>query len=226
MVRRVYLFMGDKALLRTGAPPLFSPGEATALGADRAAFILLGWTDEGPRLAATLDESVLDETAIRAIDLRSLAVEGAVSPDHLGALAQARALSHWHQRHGFCAVCGSPTVMRIGGYRRDCPKCGAEHFPRTDPVVIMLAISGSGDGERCLLGRQARFAPGMYSCLAGFLEPGETIEDAVRRETGEESGIHVRRVRYYSSQPWPFPASLMIGCHAEAISDRNHPRRG
>ena len=104
--------------------------------------------------------------------------------------------------------------MRIGGYRRDCPNCGAEHFPRTDPVVIMLAI----DGERCLLGRQARFAPGMYSCLAGFVEPGETIEDAVRRETAEEAGITVGRVRYHASQPWPFPSSLMIGCHAEALS--------
>ena len=104
--------------------------------------------------------------------------------------------------------------MKIGGYRRDCPACGAEHFPRTDPVVIMLAI----DGDRCLLGRQARFAPGMYSCLAGFVEPGETIEDAVRRETQEEAGITIGRVRYYSSQPWPFPSSLMIGCHAEALS--------
>jgi NAD+ diphosphatase len=102
----------------------------------------------------------------------------------------------------------------MGGYRRDCPACGAEHFPRTDPVVIMLAI----DGERCLLGRQARFAPAMYSCLAGFVEPGETIEDAVRRETAEEAGIAVGRVRYHASQPWPFPSSLMIGCHAEAIS--------
>jgi NAD+ diphosphatase len=104
--------------------------------------------------------------------------------------------------------------MSMGGYRRDCPACGAEHFPRTDPVVIMLAI----DGERCLLGRQARFAAGMYSCLAGFVEPGETIEDAVRRETGEEAGIRIGRVGYHSSQPWPFPASLMIGCHAEAIT--------
>ncbi len=136
----------------------------------------------------------------------------------LGAMAQARSLCNWHLRHGHCSVCGAPSVMKIGGYRRDCPACGAEHFPRTDPVVIMLAI----DGDRALLGRQARFAPGMYSCLAGFVEPGETIEDAVRRETQEESGIRIGRVRYYSSQPWPFPSSLMIGCHAEALSTEIH----
>jgi NAD+ diphosphatase len=104
--------------------------------------------------------------------------------------------------------------MKIGGYRRDCPACGAQHFPRTDPVAIMLTVHG----DRCLLGRQRRFLPGMYSCLAGFIEPGETIEDAVRRETREESGILVGRVDYRASQPWPFPASLMIGCVAEALT--------
>jgi NAD+ diphosphatase len=109
-------------------------------------------------------------------------------------------------------VAGSLPVRGGGG--RVCQNCGAEHFPRVDPVVIMLAVQG----ERCLLGRQPRFAPGMYSALAGFLEPGETIEEAVRRETKEEAGIHIGRVRYHSSQAWPFPSSLMIGCHAEAIS--------
>ncbi len=104
--------------------------------------------------------------------------------------------------------------MTQGGYRRDCPTCGAQHFPRTDPVVIMAIV----DGDRVLLGRQARFVPGMYSCLAGFLEPGETIEDAVRRETWEEAGIRVGRVGYHSSQPWPFPNSLMIGCIGEALT--------
>jgi len=211
---RLYLFRGDQALLR-GAEPLFTAAEASALGAEPERTILLGWTAAGPRLAAELwSGTAVDDPAIRLTDLRTLAVDGQVAANHLGALAQARALCHWHARHGFCAVCGSATAIRIGGYRRDCPACGAEHFPRTDPVVIMLAV----DGDRCLMGRQARFAPGMYSCLAGFLEPGETIEDAVRRETREESGIVVGRVRYYASQPWPFPASLMIGCHAEALS--------
>lgn len=211
---RLYLFRGDQALVR-GAEPLFTAAEARALGAEPERTILLGWAAAGPRLAAELGSgTAVDDPAIRLVDLRTLAVEGAVAADHLGALAQARALCHWHARHGFCAVCGQPTAIRIGGYRRDCAACGAEHFPRTDPVVIMLAV----DGDRCLMGRQARFAPGMYSCLAGFLEPGETIEDAVRRETREEAGIAVGRVRYYASQPWPFPASLMIGCHAEALS--------
>jgi NAD+ diphosphatase len=100
------------------------------------------------------------------------------------------------------------------GWRRDCAKCKAQHFPRTDPVVIMLAT----DGERCLLGRSPRFVPSMWSCLAGFVEPGEAIEDAVRRETREEAGIACGRVTYFASQPWPFPTSLMIGCHAEALN--------
>lgn len=214
---RLYLFQGEKAVLRldAGSGPLFTIAEADALGADRAEIILLGWTEAGPRLAVTIpDATQLDEGALRLIDLRSLAIEGGIAADQLGAMAQARSLCHWHLRHGFCSVCGAKSMMRIGGYRRDCPSCGAQHFPRTDPVVIMLAI----DGDRALLGRQARFAPGMYSCLAGFVEPGETIEDAVRRETQEEAGIKVGRVRYYSSQPWPFPSSLMIGCHAEALT--------
>jgi NTP pyrophosphohydrolases containing a Zn-finger, probably nucleic-acid-binding len=121
----------------------------------------------------------------------------------------------WHRRHGFCANCGVRTASASGGWRRDCTACGAQHFPRTDPVVIMLSVRG----DRCLLGRQARFAPGMYSCLAGFVEPGETVEDAVRRETMEEAGIRTGRVRYLASQPWPFPSSLMIGCLAEALDD-------
>ncbi|KAB2875119.1 MAG: NAD(+) diphosphatase [Bauldia sp.] len=217
----LYLFRADQALLRSTNPaePLFTFAEAARLGTTPERTILLGWTPAGPRLAAQLaDETAIDEAAIRLADLRSLAVEGTVAPDHLGALAQARALCYWHARHGFCAVCGAPTAMRIGGYRRDCPACGAQHFPRTDPVVIMLAVDAENGGDRCLMGRQARFAPGMYSCLAGFLEPGETIEDAVRRETREEAGITVGRVRYHASQPWPFPASLMIGCYAEATT--------
>lgn len=211
---RAYLFHGDKVMLR-GADPLFTVGEAANLGLQRPETILLGWAGGGPRLSGIIPETVpLPAGAAEETDLRSVAVEAAVSPEHIGALAQARSLLNWHQRHRFCSVCGQPSVMKIGGYRRDCPACGAEHFPRTDPVVIMLAV----DGERCVLGRQSRFAPGMYSCLAGFLEPGETIEDAVRRETHEESGIRIGRVRYHASQPWPFPSSLMIGCHAEAIS--------
>ena len=219
---RLYLFRGDK-VLTAGGQPLFAPVDAVALGALTEKAVLLGWADDAPRLAATIPETIaLDEAAIALTDLRTLATTGAVSVEHLGALAQARSLVNWHGRHGFCANCGAATRIANGGYRRDCPVCGTEHFPRTDPVVIMLAIHGAGTDERALLGRQPQFAAGMYSALAGFLEPGETIEAAVRRETLEESGIRIGRVRYHASQPWPFPASLMIGCHAEALSTDIH----
>jgi len=134
--------------------------------------------------------------------------------EHLPALAAAKALLSWHETHRFCAKCGHETKVTDAGWRRDCPNCGTHHFPRTDPCVIMLAI----DGERCLLGRQSRFPPGMWSCLAGFVEPGETFEEAVRREMFEEAGIKTGRVSYYASQPWPFPMSVMIGFHVEAES--------
>jgi NAD+ diphosphatase len=215
---RVILFRADRALLK-GADPLFTVAEAGSLGATLAEAVLLGWASGGPRLAAALPETAaVDESRVALTDLRTLAIAGEMDADSLGALAQARSLLAWHGRHGFCANCGNPTRIAIGGYRRDCPNCATEHFPRTDPVVIMLAIHDGAAGARALLGRQPRFAPGMYSCLAGFLEPGETIEAAVRRETHEESGVRVGRVRYHASQPWPFPSSLMIGCHAEALT--------
>ena len=150
-----------------------------------------------------------------AIDLRSIAVQGLVPPDELGALAQAKSLLGWHARHRFCAQCGAPTAPSCGGLRRDCAACGVQHFPRTDPVAIMLVARE----ESCLLGRQARFVPNSYSCLAGFISPGETLEDAVRREVREEAGVPVGRVEYVLSQPWPFPSSLMIGCYGEALTD-------
>ena len=129
-------------------------------------------------------------------------------------IGQAKAMIDWHQRHGFCPRCGAPTKMMDAGYRRLCGKCNAEHFPRVDPVVIMLATSG----EACLVGRGKQFPPGMFSALAGFVEPGETIEEAVRRELMEEASVKVGEVTYYATQPWPFPSSLMIGCFAKAES--------
>ncbi|MEZ5553108.1 MAG: NAD(+) diphosphatase [Pseudomonadales bacterium] len=133
-----------------------------------------------------------------------------------GITAQARSQIDWHRRHGFCSVCGARTEQRRGGHQRRCSDCNAEHFPRTDPVAIMLIT----DGEQCLLGQSAgRLAnAGMYSALAGFIDQGESIEEAVRREIREEAGIEVGEVRYHSSQPWPFPSSLMIGCHGQALT--------
>jgi NAD+ diphosphatase len=136
-----------------------------------------------------------------------------------GILAQARSQLDWHRRHQFCSVCGTRTEQRKGGHVRRCDDCGAEHFPRTDPVAIMLVT----DGDRCLLGQSAGLArTGMFSALAGFIDQGESIEEAVRREVKEEAGIRVGEVRYHSSQPWPFPSSLMIGCHGRAETTDIH----
>lgn len=129
--------------------------------------------------------------------------------------ACARSLTDWHQRHGFCANCGAVTQMIRGGWARHCHDCEAEHFPRTDPAVIMLALHN----DRVLLGRQHRFPPKQYSALAGFVEVGESIEEAVARELREEAGVLATSVRYVASQPWPFPSSLMIGCFAEVADD-------
>jgi NAD+ diphosphatase len=137
-----------------------------------------------------------------------------VSVKDAAIIAQAKAMIDWHQRHGFCPRCGAQTKIMDAGYRRLCSQCSAEHFPRVDPVVIMLATFG----EACLVGRGKQFPPGMFSALAGFVEPGETIEEAVRREPMEEASVKVGEVTYYATQPWPFPSSLMIGCFAKAES--------
>lgn len=131
-----------------------------------------------------------------------------LQPEDLALYGGARSLVDWHARHRFCANCGSPTKLAKGGWQRNCDNCGAQHFPRTDPVTIMLVEHE----DKLLLGRQPRFPPRMYSALAGFVEPGETIEEAVAREVQEEAGVTVRDVRYLASQPWPFPSQLMIGC--------------
>lgn len=140
----------------------------------------------------------------------------AMSDEDMAIYGCARSLVDWHARHRFCAKCGSPSVLAKGGWQRNCsdPDCRAEHFPRVDPVAIMLV---EHDG-RLLLGRQSRFPPRSFSALAGFVEPGEAIEEAVAREVFEEAGVKVRDVSYISSQPWPFPSQLMIGCHAHADS--------
>lgn len=198
------------------ADPLFTAAEATVLASGEPVF--LGAVDGAGRLAHPFDPARRDEMEAQGLlvtDLRSIAMRGLVAADQLGPIACGKALLTWHRRHGFCANCGNSTRMVQAGWRRDCPSCGSQHFPRTDPVVIMLTMRG----EYCLLGRQPQFPAGMWSCLAGFVEPGETIEEAVRRETLEEAGIRTGRVSYHATQPWPFPMSLMIGCLAEATSE-------
>jgi NAD+ diphosphatase len=216
----VYVIAGELIVLkRVGREhhPLFSNGELAALEKVRET-VFLGLADGAGRFGLGFDPTAAEPLKGRPdlfiSDLRSIAVQGLVAADHLAPLAEAKALLSWHARHRFCATCGAPTELVEGGWRRHCPSCKSEHFPRTDPVVIMLAIAG----DRCLLGRQSRFAAGMWSCLAGFVEPGESIEEAVRRETLEEAGIRCGRVVYFASQPWPFPMSLMIGCHVQALS--------
>ena len=219
---RLLLLGGGRALLRphgASANPWFSAGELGALGLGTDDAILLGFEDDGtPVLAAPADPAIADsQDGMKAIDYRSIYVQGLLDENALGALAQGAALVSWNATHPHCARCGHETEMADGGYKRICPNCGAQHFPRTDPVVIMLAVSP--DDERCLLGRSPHFPPGMYSCLAGFVEPGETIENAVRRETEEEAGIRIGQVAYHASQPWPCPHTLMIGCYCKALSE-------
>jgi NAD+ diphosphatase len=169
----------------------------------------------GMGIGAPAVEKLLTRQDVAVSELRGMAMQGLVPPDQLSAIAMAKSMVSWHQRHGFCANCGTRSAMTQGGWKRDCPNCKAEHFPRTDPVVIMLVTSG----DKVLLGRQKQFLPGMYSCLAGFVEAAETIEDAVRREILEESGIRCTDVNYYMTQPWPYPSSLMIGCTARATNE-------
>ena len=202
---------------RNGADPLFRPDEARAL-APTAEGVFLGLAGDAGRFGIALDpeatKALKGRSDLFVTDLRSIAVQGLVGPEHLAPLAEAKALLAWHARHRFCANCGVATNVSQAGWKRECPSCKVEHFPRTDPVVIMLAI----DGDKCLLGRAGRFVANMWSCLAGFVEPGESIEEAARRETLEEAGIVCGEVRYFRSQPWPFPMSLMIGCHARATN--------
>lgn len=214
-----YAVVGDAVVLHAGEPldALFDVA-GLPLPEQQRERVFLGLEGEAPRFATLYDETASEALAavpgVTLIGLRQCAVEALLPPGALGALATGKALLYWHAKHRFCSTCGALTKVTQAGWRRDCPACQALHFPRTDPVVIMLAVQG----DVCLMGRQPRFVPGMYSCLAGFCEPGETIEAAVRREVFEEAGITTGRVRYLASQPWPFPESLMIGCIAEATS--------
>ena len=194
------------------------------LSADQSAALMidesptfLGSDDEGHRFLLTIDDAVADAASSqfggRFVDLRQA---GALLPaNDAGLFAYARGLSFWQNRTNFCANCASPLKLESAGHRAKCtnPQCGIEHFPRTDPAIIVVV---EHDGK-CLLGRQPTWPERRYSTLAGFVEPGETLEDAVRREVFEESGVRVGECDYHSSQPWPFPASIMLGFTAEAI---------
>lgn len=191
------------------------PGEGGGLvwdpldAADDRALLLLGIDEAGA------PHFVREPPAGTRIDARSrtlFRLLPLLSDEEAALYGGARSLVDWHARHRFCAVCGAPTAMFRGGWGRHCGDCGAEHFPRVDPVVIMLA---EYDG-RVLVGRQPGFPPGRFSALAGFVEPGESLEEAVARELFEEAGIRVSAVSYVASQPWPFPSSLMIACRAVA----------
>ena len=201
-----------------GSRALLTIDEALKYGANPGT-IFLGLREGaaifGMGIGAPAVEKLLTRDDVAVSELRGMAMQGVVPPDQLSAIAMAKSMVSWHQRHGYCANCGTRTAMKQGGWKRDCPNCKAEHFPRTDPVVIMLVTFG----DKVLLGRQKQFLPGMYSCLAGFVEAAETIEDAVRREIFEESGIRCTDVNYYMTQPWPYPSSLMIGCTARATNE-------
>jgi NAD+ diphosphatase len=190
--------------------------ELVNLGPETGEAVLLGHLDGTPHLAVPIPGRPDSLPApFDTSDIRPLFAAHLLPPPILGEIAQASALLSWHQGCKFCGTCGAATRPESAGYKRVCTACGKEHFPRTDPVTIMLITYKN----HCFLARSARFPEKMVSCLAGFIEPGETIEEAVRRETLEEAGLRTGKVSYVASQPWPFPHSLMIGCVAEAEHD-------
>lgn len=206
---------GHPALAGAGAPLLLG----LVAGAARLAVDISDWEPVGE---VAMPGSFFDPTEQAHPDLpadhRFAELRGvmlALDPLEAELAATARSLLAWHGSHGFCSACGAASEVAKAGWQRGCPSCGAQHFPRTDPVVIMLVTRGN----RALIGRSPGWPEGMYSCLAGFMEPGEPLEAAVRREVAEETGVRVGPVRFIASQPWPFPSSLMLGCHGEAETE-------
>lgn len=196
---------GSSVAFLTGADPRVSGTD------DPDRLVLLGWYLERRCVLVDLSsELAVERGDERFAELRPLASELPASEASL--VAYARALNLWRANHRFCGRCGAPTVASRAGHARNCPACGYQSFPRLDPAVIVLVH----DGERALLGRQASWPANRYSTIAGFVEPGESLEDAVRREVHEETGIETREIAYHSSQPWPFPSSLMLGFMARA----------
>ncbi|MBY6202657.1 NAD(+) diphosphatase [Maritalea mobilis] len=210
--------MGHPTLAKAREAPVFLGRDETA--GPLFAVDISGWVPadvDEDQIGGFVDNTVQrhpseEKTGAGFAELRRMMTGLSVRDAEL--VATARGLLEWHRTHPFCSRCGAASEMAEAGWHRACPSCGARHFPRTDPVVIMLIT----DGERVLVGRSPGWPERMYSLLAGFIEPGETVEGAVRREVMEEAGIKVGRVSYLSSQPWPFPASLMMGCRGEALS--------
>jgi len=226
-------FQGDKPLITLSDADAGSDigwlalSDARLQHIDRADFHLLGKTAEGhARFVCDIHrdgEDVDTEAALygdigKFIDLRGAAMQGLIPSHSLSILAQGKSMTSWHRSHQFCSACGAVSVPVDGGIRRHCSTCETDHFPRTDPVVIMLIVHGND----CLLGRGANYNDGQYSTLAGFVDQGETIEEAVRREIKEETRIDVGAVSYHTSQPWPFPSTLMIGCIGQALNRDIH----
>ena len=179
---------------------------------DDAELVFLG-LDEGRACFAAVPPR--GDASPRMANPQLWSLMASLAPEDLALYGGARSVVDWHARHRFCAACGEATTLAKGGWQRDCGACGAQHFPRTDPVTIMLVEHGG----RLMLGRGLGWPEGRFSALAGFVEPGESIEEAVAREVLEESGVRVRDVTYVASQPWPFPSELMIGCHSYADDD-------
>jgi NAD+ diphosphatase len=217
----------SRSLIEQGTEPrgvMMSIAETRALMETATTSVLLGVRNEVAHFAIDISPMEAHEVnELRAdgefVDLRS--VGAVLDRTEASILAYAKGMLHWHSRHLFCGVCGSPTESQDAGHLRKClnQNCSAGHFPRTDPAVIMLVQKD----DRALLGRKAEWMPGMYSTLAGFVEPGESLEQAVAREVMEESGVEITNIRYHSSQPWPFPSSLMLGFFADAVTEKLIP---
>ena len=217
----------SRSLIEQGAEPrgvMMSIAETRALMETATTTVLLGVRNEVAYFAIDISPMEAQEVnELRAdgefVDLRS--VGAVLDRTEASILAYAKGIMHWHSRHLFCGVCGSPTESQDAGHLRKClnQNCSAGHFPRTDPAVIMLVQKD----DRALLGRKAEWMPGMYSTLAGFVEPGESLEQAVAREVMEESGVEITNICYHSSQPWPFPSSLMLGFFADAVTEKLIP---
>jgi NAD+ diphosphatase len=205
------LFQGERARF-------FATGDARRWEDDPHRWLFLGLWDERPVFALDLGhheapKALLPEDAGDFADIRSLG--GILPAGEASVLAYARGLIHWQSRTRFCGVCGKPCVPASAGHVMHCTGCGTDHFPRSDPAVIMLVVRN----DMILMGHATRFPDGMYSTLAGFVEPGESLEEAVRREVYEETGVRVGAVAYHSSQPWPFPSSLMLGFYGEGLTE-------